>query len=330
MAEHIVRLDDPTLLPMARSRIAAMRASGLQFGSQRFSTGTVDVTVQIKGAQSYVSISGGPLLEMDSGIIDVGAVTSTNPERYVRGKRKVFPEYEAGFTKNIQKKDAAGVLQPTPWYLKAGGGGQIAGVLKLGTHITGKVRKDDVTAAFAPRSSPPPNPEDPIVPGAPDPDEVDGRVYEAGNERLLAKKRAGVYCPASMFTGRTRLYVQAMYGRPLYGADGEEVSTPQANLFGWPYLILPAYKGDGIVGLTSNSGVYLDPVSKKHWLLNPDVGVITIYPLVASKEGEIARKRLRGTSLGDADKLHLETYVLSTCRPDVAKAVTLPITPSWL
>ena len=49
-------MDDPTLMPLARSRIAAMRASGLQFGSQRFSAGGKDVWVQIKGEQSYISI----------------------------------------------------------------------------------------------------------------------------------------------------------------------------------------------------------------------------------------------------------------------------------
>ena len=56
---HIVQCDDPIYLPFARSRIKALRATGLRFGSQKFDVGGVTVSVRIEGEQSFVSITGG-------------------------------------------------------------------------------------------------------------------------------------------------------------------------------------------------------------------------------------------------------------------------------
>lgn len=54
--EHIIKCDDPLLLPMARSRIAAIRACGMKFGSQTFSMNGSTVNVQVKGEQNYIKI----------------------------------------------------------------------------------------------------------------------------------------------------------------------------------------------------------------------------------------------------------------------------------
>lgn len=59
MGEHIVRLDDPRFIPLARSRIAAIRQSGLRFGSQKFMVDGVTITVHVKGEQDYIRVEGG-------------------------------------------------------------------------------------------------------------------------------------------------------------------------------------------------------------------------------------------------------------------------------
>lgn len=59
MGEHIVKFDDPRFIPLARSRIAAIRRSGLKFGSQKFMVDGVTITVHVKGAQEYIRVEGG-------------------------------------------------------------------------------------------------------------------------------------------------------------------------------------------------------------------------------------------------------------------------------
>lgn len=317
--EHITRADDPTLLPLARSKITSIRASGLKWGSQRLIVGSAIVTAQVKGRQSYISVEGyggTNLIEMDSGIIDVGAivVTPEHGERFLAGERRYIPEYEHIFNLPIGN---------TSWWVHLRGSGQIAGVISLGAKIVGRVRKDTEANAFSPRT-------------------YDGGKDESGNElprvvdgadqNLVDKKRAAVFCPPSMFTGRARLYAQAMYGRALYvrGKEPQDalIPTPGASFGrGDPGLLLLDYAGSGnYVRMNFNTGVFLDPVTKSHWLLCPTLGSITIYPLIADEMGERARFRLKQGKLNDEDTLHLEAYILASCRPDISRAVTLSIT----
>lgn len=317
--EHITRADDPTLLPLARSKITSIRASGLKWGSQRLIVGSAIVTAQVKGRQSYISVEGyggTNLIEMDSGIIDVGAivVTPEHGERFLAGERRYIPEYEHIFNLPIGN---------TSWWVHLRGSGQIAGVISLGAKIVGRVRKDTEANAFSPRT-------------------YDGGKDESGNElprvvdgadqNLVDKKRAAVFCPPSMFTGRARLYAQAMYGRALYvrGKEPQDALVPTPTVVfgrGDPGFLLPDYAGSGErVWMNFNAGVFLDPVTKNHWLLCPAHGSITIYPLIADEMGERARFRLKQGKLNDEDTLHLEAYVLASCRPDVSRAVTLSIT----
>lgn len=317
--EHITRADDPTLLPLARSKITSIRASGLKWGSQRLIVGSAIVTAQVKGRQSYISVEGyggTNLIEMDSGIIDVGAivVTPEHGERFLAGERRYIPEYEHIFNLPIGN---------TSWWVHLRGSGQIAGVISLGAKIVGRVRKDTETNAFSPRT-------------------YDGGKDEFGNElprvvdgadqNLVDKKRAAVFCPPSMFTGRARLYAQAMYGRALYvrGKEPQDALVPTPTVVfgrGDPGFLLPDYAGSGErVWMNFNTGVFLDPVTKSHWLLCPTLGSITIYPLIADEMGERARFRLKQGKLNDEDTLHLEAYILASCRPDISRSVTLSIT----
>lgn len=59
MATHIIQCDSPELLPFARSRIKAIRATGLQYASQKFDCSLGQVSVRVEGDQDYISIAGG-------------------------------------------------------------------------------------------------------------------------------------------------------------------------------------------------------------------------------------------------------------------------------
>lgn len=337
---HIIRCDDLKYLPFARSRIKALRAAGLMYGSQKFDIDGVQISVRVEGAHSFVSIGGGDVpLQMDSGIVDVGATTSM--EQFLPGERKSIPSYESSFTRQVGA---------TPWYLNPtkSNEGQLAGVITVGSKVTGKTRKDTVAESFACQTT-----------GT---DENGERIANGADETLLAKKKAGVYCPASMFTGRARLYVQAMYGQPLYdkkAGDKADVAqpTPTANLNGMPTLGLVAYTDPNTerreafnikvgadrkahedsgsllpfadpyaVSLTTSSGVYFDRVSRQHWLINPAYGSVTIYPLKASTDGESSRKWLREGKLPTEEFERMEAYILSTCKPHVEVAETFTVT----
>lgn len=55
---HITKCDDATLLPFAISRIAALKATGLAFISQKYVIDGAEVSVEIAGDQEFISISG--------------------------------------------------------------------------------------------------------------------------------------------------------------------------------------------------------------------------------------------------------------------------------
>lgn len=69
---HITQCDDPKYLPFARSRIKALRATGLKYGSQQFEVDGVQVKVRIEGEHSFVSIVGGALKY----VFNIGDTTS--------------------------------------------------------------------------------------------------------------------------------------------------------------------------------------------------------------------------------------------------------------
>lgn len=58
MATHIIECSSPELLPFARSRIKAIRATGLKYASQTFDAGIGSVHVRVVGEHDYISISG--------------------------------------------------------------------------------------------------------------------------------------------------------------------------------------------------------------------------------------------------------------------------------
>lgn len=333
--EHKLILGGAQYLPFARSRISALRASGQEYATQRFLLPDAEVRVQIAGDQEYIYITGSACTQLlDSGIVETEGWGGADPARYTPGTL-----YEAG---SVPAYNAEFV--PTDpvsaWKVKDSEGGQISGeVSRNKTRITGRIPYDAQAArSFSPKTIQ--LTEDPVTWGlSPDDD-------------LLATKKALTHaCPASIFTGRTRLYVQAMYGQPLYQGNKVDkegnitsagAATPKAPTLGsatgntTPSLMLPAAlpKADESlndpVALTTGSGVHLD-ARGNHWLFTVSSGSVAVYPLVSSSCTAAWRRYLDASSpayasVDQVDRDHIEAYVLASSRPDVNKVQTITVT----
>ena len=74
--EHKLIQGGEQFLPFARSRIKALRATGLRYATQRFSIDGVDIGVRIVGDHEYITLIGGKL-KILSGVIKGGTVAGT-------------------------------------------------------------------------------------------------------------------------------------------------------------------------------------------------------------------------------------------------------------
>jgi hypothetical protein len=344
-------------LPFARSRLTALR--GLEHASQQFiMPDGAQVRVRRVGEHDYIRITASAYaLQMDSGIVNLVNVGPNVAARYDEGIL-TEPSHVAAYTAPFSEVDSKGAFTNPG----EGSTGQIAGSVRGVTTLRGKI----------PPGCPSFKPKD-VEEG--DPLEW---VPSTDDDALYAKKMAAHRCPASIFTGRARLYAQAMYGLPLYhpgshdallrvpnvdtggsplfGASSvtEPFPVPTLDATGWPSylpgdplhqaetgtpqpvptadapslapsLLLPPYPVEGgstlAVRMTTSSGVYLDPATGEHWLLNIEPAGLAAYPLISSPAGEALRQYLRTTGeladnpLGETDRAHLEAHILAYCLP---------------
>lgn len=298
-------------IPFARSRLAAMKARGATTATERYQLSDAVVTVRLVNGEEFILITGGyQSLEMDSGVIDLSSG--------FRGYRR----------------DTDSTLALLDGYaLGATGGGFESWRSKPGTvpngqtisritfsPLAGHIR-DDLTRAPS---------FEPIQ-------DRDTQEFETEDSALVAKIAMATNqlsltpgCPPSVFTGRTRLYVQAMYGRPLHVGDSTTVG-PSLVPGSPPSLSVPAYQAvPGVsypaVSITTNTGVYYHAATGQHWLLNVSASHVTAYPLRATAAGEALRRYALATeALDDADRERIEAYVLAHSLPDVSQAVSLAL-----
>lgn len=327
--EHRIILEGEIYLPFARSRIKALRATGLRYVSQQFEINGCSVKVRIEPDHEYITLSGTSwVLTMDSGIADIGVTYTESPLSFLPGTL-----YETG---GVSAYNAPFVptTPPGEWRARADNGraGQLSGeVVASSSKFIGKVPYDARTAeSFASAW---------VDSGATPP----AKIRDPADAKLQAKKLAAVSCPPSVFTGKCRLWVQAMFGQPLHTED-EDTSNPPylGSLPGssaTPSLRVAAYRRKGDIteypdiDITTSTGVYLDRETGKHWMFFVGYSSFTVMPLVSnSKRVELLRPFLasagggeRGSRLNSEDREHLEAYILAGCRPDAKLAVGLPL-----
>jgi len=323
MAEHKLITGGFQYLPYARSRIKAMRAAGLNYGSEAFTFPDATGFVRISGEHAFIRIEGGgQQISMDSGVIDLASSFAGR-----RADTASTAAYLEGYVLGAEGG------QWEAWRSKPGGplAGQVIGTVSF-PPLAGHIR-DDLTRApsFEPLRQ--------AVEPATDPPTW---VYATTDDALTAKRNmaASTGCPPSIFTGRTRLYVQAMYGRPLHRYGSESSTTPAEESIagpslqsgsGTPSLSIPSYRAteDGPayppVTISTSSGVRFDPATGQHWLMNVNGGHLDIYPLRSSPAGEALRKYALALELSEADREKIEAYVLAYSLPDVANKIAVAL-----
>ena len=326
MEHRLITGEGSQWLPFARSCIIKLKRLGLPYANQSFEIDGASIKVRVEPGHEYIRIEGSyGELAMDSGVVDLINVGVNSPNRCAPGvlyQSAQTAAYKSAFTKPVN----GGKTNPSN-----STAGQFLGYLKAST---AKVRGTvfDKAYSFYPQqkliSAPGVDPE---LWGA---DPEDPAVWE--------KKYAVNKCPASMFTGKCRLYAQAIYGRPLYkrnplDADGNEsgatVGGPDIpgvlDGNGRPYIRLTAYSKEGqpspgTVDIWTSSGVHLHSETGRHFLLNPSGGKLYIYPLISTKTGESIRPLIRASSsLSAADKERCEAYILAYSLPDMTKVVVV-------
>lgn len=310
--EHKLILGGAQYLPFARSRIKALRAAGLRYATQRFLFPDGEVRVQIVAEQEYITLSGGGscVLRMDSGLVRLFNIASANPDRFLAGVR-----YDAG--RAIAYNAPFLPVDGEDYLAHEDATGQLSGVVAYTSRFAGKLYED--AKSFAPVA-------------------VEG-VPSSEDETLAAKKTLAVLCPPSIFTGRCRLYVQAIYGRHLYEYSGagalkatDTLPTLVNDTSAAPALLI-APRTRTVSGTTyadllldTSCGVHLDTQTGRHWLFKPSTdGSIYAYPLISSDCGERLRSQLVPSDDGlDADdRANLEAYILAYCKPSVDRGVLI-------
>lgn len=304
--------------PFAESCIVKLKKLGLPYADQSYEVDGVSIKVRIEPGHEYIRIEGELLpIAMDSGVVDLINVGANVEARFAPGvlyQSTQTAAYKANFTRPVN----GGKTNPSD-----SAAGQFLGYLRASS---AKVRGTvfDKAYSFYPRNKVLSAPgAEPVTWGA---DPQDAAVW--------AKKYAVNKCPASMFTGKCRMYAQAMYGRPLYkrnglDADGNEagatVGDPDIPIVqdggGRPYITIYGYADEGksppgTVDIWTSSGVYLHPATGKHFLMNSSGGNVYIYPLISSKIGEKMRQFIKAASgLNAADRERCEAYILAYSKP---------------
>ena len=336
---HIVKCDDPSLLPFARSRLGVLRGMELQHISQKYDVGGVTVRVQKSGEHEYIWIEGGPgsSSPMDSGVVEIFAFNEENPARLLSGilyESSYVSSYTAAYAMHGAKYKEVNYRTNT-----ATDGQQIAGFLHFsGNAFKGWMPEDATEAKSFEREMIEDTTTDPPT-LTPDPEQL----------TLVGKKVSTFIVPASIFTGKCRLWVQAMYGA--WNNNGEDSGIWPA----WtgfessvaPALYIPTALRDktdyGITDmgllLSTNCGVWLNQATGEHWLIVPPSATTAtvFYPLISNASGEAWRKhlitaspdtsRIPNSTLPAEDIAHLEAHILAYCLPDRSLAISVS-TPS--
>ena len=142
-------------------------------------------------------------------------------------------------------------------------------------------------------------------------EDVPGESFVA-HPNMFGKKDCAAKCPASMFTGKARLYAQAQYGAP---------SKNWKWTLDIPLGLSPRLINDNGFVMNINTGVYRDD-TYKHWL-------ITIYPdgiqfvrMTRSRAAEPLVELLQDAAFQD-DWDKIEAYILAYSSPSATEQYVL-------
>lgn len=343
MRHRLVSPGAERFLPFAESCVTKLLKLGLPYASQSFEVDGVSIKVRIEPGHEYIRIEGGSCSSwMDSGVVDLVWVNLGLTDKadgvywdpIMLYETEMGAAYNAGFTKTLPGTtgdDSRPAYKVNP---SMSSRNQIAGLLTYSGSSKSPLKgaiPDGRAKSFAPFVYP--QGEDAQVQW----------IYASQDRAVADKKELVAWAPASIFTGRCRTYVQAMYGAWLYDNPHKQGSLhfplSKRVVFGVaPRLALDIYRREDDravypeIIITTSSGVYLDEATGKHWLVNPsDTDLVTIYPLRATSCAEKLRAAIKtptgaqfASLLGD-DIDRIESYILAHSLPDPKNAQHLTV-----
>lgn len=140
---------------------------------------------------------------------------------------------------------------------------------------------------------------------------VAGKSFIASTD-MTTKKECAAKCPASMFTGKTKLYAQAQYGAP---------SKNWKWTLDIPLGLSPRLVHDNGFVMNINTGVYRD-ATFKHWFVTIYPDGIQIVRMVRSKAVEPLVAKLQDAAFtADWDKI--EAYIFAYSSPSATEQYTM-------
>ncbi len=141
-----------------------------------------------------------------------------------------------------------------------------------------------------------------------------GLSFTSGRGDLVGKKDAAAKCPASMFTGKARLYAQAQYGGDLRDWKWA-LDIPEG--------LSPRLVHDNGTSLHTNCGVYRDD-KNNHWLIAIHPNGIRITKLVRDNRVQKLVAHLSDPAMS-ADHDKIEAYILAYSQPSPTMTFILDV-----
>lgn len=271
-----------TYLPFGIELVRKLIRQGRYANSKTVDVDDAVITAKVVGEQRWLRIWVGGRCELylESGIVDVGSVGPANPAFNDNGKLYTNPALGA-------MPELNGLLS-----------------LPLGTENDPKPASGDVAEAFKKK----------VIK-----DEFGNETVDAASLSELQRKKTTINTvPPSLFTGKTRLYVQSIYGRRL-----KYFKKWSANTAFQPAALRYSgrYKGeDYTVDVSTNTGIFTTE-DYNYFLLQVMGGsnqYVTVRKLVAES---VCVDRARAYLVANKDELTeekktaLEAYILSGSYP---------------
>lgn len=283
-------------VPFGRSRLKALRATGLNYASQTFSINGATIKVRIAGTQSFINVSGGDELYMETGQL---GWTFPAPESPTRGDPAQWYFLDIPTTDKYLGAVSPSGEQANKPVLAEGQDSLAIGYPKSST--------TDLTARAA----------------------ADAKKKADYLDATVMKKMVAGFFPASLFSGKMRLFMQAQYGsvelikpKLKLGLVGTHptlsyVSNEIPVQFGfWSHLTTGIYR--------TTDGSYL--------LVNIVLDVagasttVTYYPILMGPSGAALSNAYKAAGTDEA-KAQAEAYMFSSCTVQTSKGktITLPV-----
>lgn len=315
--EHKLISGGEQWLPFARSRIKALRATGLKYVTQKYIIDGANIEVRLVGEIEYIRIDGGSTtLYMESGQLEWSFPSDLNPDRY---KPAVWHFLD---------------IPTTNKFLGYAEMGSDTGAKPVGT----QKNKPLLYEGMKSKAIGPPW-KDPALAVLPDTAAAiqainDAKESEFGEFTKLKKLTVGIF-PATLFSGKMRLFMQSQWGA-MQNAKGDWPWT--LEIFVESVLLKYSITVNEVSGLLQmgfwshlHQGIFVQPDGENSdysfWMIQIRQATsdwsATAYPIIIEGVGEaysIYKKKRKDASFkSPLERTQIEAYLFAYATIDITK-----------